>query len=230
MTLRLVIPSRGEVDSELQVERPWWQFSVRFNVAISQHIPLARMHERECEGVMMRWGLALKSPRGQIDFTTRGIVRGDALRLDQDLRTAWLQGQRGVVPAAGFYLWQRAPAGHHQPYYVRLVNRAVFGIAALWERVEAEDGDVMESCALITVAANPLLAEIDNISAQMPVILHRKDYGAWLASKVSDAQELLQSYPQMKMVCHPVGPQVNYPEFDEPGLIRPATPAKVRSR
>ena len=222
MTLRLVIPSRSEVDGELSVEHPWWQFSVRFNVATSQSIPVARMHERECEGVMMRWGLALSSPRG-VHFTNRGVVRSDIVQSDRDLRTAWLYGQRGIIPVAGFYLWQRTPAGHHQPHYVRLVNRPVFGIAALWERAETTEGEVFESCALITVDANPLLAEIDNVRAQMPAILHRKDYNAWLVSNVSDAVQLIEPYPQMQMVCHPVGPQVNYTEFDEPGLIRPAS-------
>jgi len=222
MTLRLVIPSRGEVDGELPVERPWWQFSVRFNVAISQSVPVARMHEREREGVMMRWGLALKSARGDVSLTNYGVVHSDALPSDQTLGTAWLYGQRGIVPIAGFYLWQRTPGGHHQPFYVRLVNRAVFGVAALWERAETSDGDVIESCALIGVAANPLLAEIDNVTAQMPGILRRRDYDSWLASNVSQAKELLQPYPQTQMVCHPVGPYVNYLEFDEPGLIKPA--------
>lgn len=222
MTLRLVIPARGEAESELPVERPWWQFSVRFNVATLQSIPIARMHERECEGVMMRWGLAVKSARGEVEFTNRGVIRSETVRYEQQLRSAWLHGQRGIVPVAGFYLWQQAPAGHHQPYYVRLVNRPVFGVAALWERAETTEGDVIESCALMTVDANPLLAEIDNIEAQMPVILRREDYGSWLASNVSKASELLQPYPQMRMVCHPVGPRVNYPEFDEPSLIRPA--------
>ena len=222
MTLRLVIPNRGEVDDELSVERPWWQFSVRFNVAISHSVPVARMHERECEGVMMRWGLALKSARGGVNLTNCGIVRSDALRSDQALRTVWLYGQRGIVPIAGFYLWQRTPDGYHQPYYVRLVNRPVFGIAALWERTETDEGDVIESCALIAVDANPLLAEIDNVTAQMPGILLRRDYDSWLASNVSQANELLQPYPQTQMVCHPVGPYVNHLEFDEPGLIKPA--------
>jgi peptidoglycan/LPS O-acetylase OafA/YrhL len=36
MAQRLVIPSREEVDGELLVARPWWQFSVRSNVAISR--------------------------------------------------------------------------------------------------------------------------------------------------------------------------------------------------
>ena len=224
MTLRLVIPGRGEVDGELSVERPWWQFSVRFNVAISQSVPVARMHERECEGVMMRWGLAHKTAQGGVNLTDCGVVRNDALRSDQALRAVWLYGQRGIVPVAGFYLWQRTPAGHHQPYYVRLVNRPVFGVAALWERAETNEGDVIESCALIAVDANPLLADIDNVTAQMPGILRRRDYGSWLASNASQAKALLQPYPETQMVCHPVGPAVNHLGFDEPGLIRPARP------
>ncbi len=223
MTLRLVIPSREEVDFELSVAHPWWQFSVRFNVAISQSIPAARMHERESEGVMMRWGLARKSKRGDIDFTACGAVRSDALQSDRQLRTAWLQGQRAIVPLAGFYLWQRTPAEHHQPYYVRLVNRSAFGVAALWERVESNEGDVIESCALITVDANPLLAEIDRSPGQMPGILHRNDYESWLSCSVPRARGLLRPYPQTRMVCHRVGPYVNYLEFDEPALIKPAS-------
>jgi putative SOS response-associated peptidase YedK len=221
MTQRLVIPSREEVDSELPVARPWWQFSVRFNVAVAQRVPVARTHERETEGVMMRWGLALKAASGAIDLTSRGSVRSEALKSERELQAPWLHGQRGIVPIAGFYLWKRAPAGYDQPWYVRVVNRPVFGVAALWSRAEAGD-EVIESCALITVDANPLLAEIDPAARQMPVILNTDDYAAWLSASVGRASELLVSYPQTRMVCHPVGPYVNHPEFDEPSLIRPA--------
>ena len=221
MAQRLVIPSREEVDGELPVARPWWQFSVRFNVAVSQSIPVARAHEHESEGVMMRWGLALKSAQGTVNFTSCGCVRSVALQSGQDLRRMWVHGQRGIVPLAGFYLWQRAPAGHDQPYYLRLVNRPVFGVAALWERAEAGD-EVIEICALITVDANPLVAEIDPTTGQMPAILRSEDYGAWLSSRVDQAKELLRPYPQTRMVCHPVAPYVNHLEFDEPRLIRPS--------
>lgn len=221
MTQRLVIPSREEVDGELPVAHPWWKFTVRFNVAISQSIPVARMHERESEGVMMRWGLAHRTANGAIQFTANGSVRSDALKSVEELRTLWIHGRRGIVPIAGFYLWTRVPAGYDQPYYVRLVNRPVFGVAALWERAEAGD-EVIESCALITVAANPLLTEITPATRQMPVILRREDYDAWLSSGVERSSDLLQTYPQAQMVCHPVAPYVNHPEFDEPGLIRPA--------
>lgn len=194
---------------------------MRFNVAISQSIPVARLHERESEGVMMRWGLAHKTAGGSIDFTGCGSVRSDALRSGQDLCRMWVCGQRGIVPLAGFYIWQRTPAGYAQPYYVRLVNRPVFGVAALWERAEAND-EVIESCALITVDANPLLAEINPATGRMPAILASEDYNAWLSAGVGQADELLRTYPDSRMVCHPVAPYVNHLEFDEPRLIRPA--------
>lgn len=221
MAERLVIPGREEVDRELQVARPWWQFSARFNVAISQSVPVARMHDRESEGVMMRWGLAQRSARGTIDLTSCGAVRSDALMLTPDLKSLWVCGQRGIVPLAGFYLWQRAAAGFHQPYYVRVVNRPVFGVAVLWARAEASD-EVIESCALVTVVANPLVAEISPATLQMPAILRSQDYNAWLSSGAGEVHELLQPYPHSLMVCHAVAPFVNHLEFDEPGLIRPA--------
>ena len=169
----------------------------------------------------MRWGLAHKTARGTINLTSCGSIGRDALKSVQDVRRMWTFGQRGIVPLAGFYLWQRTPAGHHQPYYVRLVNKAVFGVAALWERAEAND-EVIESCALITVDANPLLTEIDTTTGQMPAILRSEDYDAWLSSSVAHANELLGPYPDIRMVCHPVAPYVNHLEFDDPRLIRPA--------
>jgi putative SOS response-associated peptidase YedK len=56
----------------------------------------------------------------------------------------------------------------------------------------------------------------------MPAILQLDDYHAWFSSSVSQALELLQTYPHARMVCHPVAPYVNHLEFDEPRLIRPA--------
>ena len=224
MSGRLVIPGRAEAESELSVAHPWWQFTVRFNVAVSHSVPVARMHERETEGVMMRWGLVPSSAKGDVTRGGHALARSDALQSSQDFRSAWFHGRRGIVPLAGFYVWQRTAAGHRQPYYVRLVNRLVFGVAVIWERSVTEDDDVVvESCALLTVPVNPLLAEIDNTTDQMPAILRREDYAAWLGSTVAQSRELLETYPQTRMVTHPVGPYVNDLELDEPRLIQRAS-------
>jgi hypothetical protein len=71
----------------------------------------------------MRWGLVPPSAKGDVARRGCARVRGDALLSSEDFRTAWFSGQRGVVPLAGFYVWQRTQAGYRQPYYVRLVNR-----------------------------------------------------------------------------------------------------------
>ena len=168
-------------------------------------------------------GLVPSSPKGDVARGGCARVPGDALLSSADFRTAWLNGQRGIVPLAGFYVWQRTQAGYRQPHYVRLVNRLVFGVAVLWDRSVTDDDDVVESCALMTVPANSLLAEIDNsTTGQMPAILRREDYDTWLRSSVAEASRLLRTYPQTRMLSHPVAPHVNHLEFDEPWLIQPA--------
>jgi putative SOS response-associated peptidase YedK len=222
MSERLVIPGRAEAESELSVAHPWWQFSVRFNVAVSHSVPVVRMHERETEGVMMRWGLVPSSAKGDLTKAKGGHVRSDALQSEEAFRTAWFDGRRGIVPLAGFYVWQHTRAGYRQPFYVRMVNRLVFGVAVLWDRSVNDDDDVIESCALVTVRSNRLLLEIDENTDQMPAILQHNGYDAWLGSTIAQAKELLEPYPQTRMVTYPVGPYVNDLKLDEPRLIQRA--------
>jgi putative SOS response-associated peptidase YedK len=224
MCKRLVIPEQEDAEQEIAIAQPWWKFTVRFNVAVQQRVPVARLHNKMTEGVMMRWGFVPPPERQQHEDITVGaaLVPSDKVLASEDYRRAWLYGQRCVIPLAGFYVWHLAADGVSRPSYVRLVNRAVFGVAGLWERTVLDEGeDVIESCALLTVPANRLIAEIDD-DRQMPAILRREDYEEWLTSTTSKAQSLLRTYPLERMVTHPVGPRVNYLEFDDPELIRPA--------
>lgn len=220
MCKRLVIPEQEDAEKEISVARPWWKFSARFNVAVTHKVPVVRLHDLETEGVMMRWGFVPpeEERRGGVGAA---VVRTDAILSPHDYRKAWLYAQRCVIPLAGFYIWHLTQGGVRQPFYVRLVNRDVFGVAALWERTVIEGEDVIESCALLTVAANGLLAQIDGGNRQMPAILRREEYHDWLAAPGRKAQALLQSYPPERMVSHPVGPRVNYLEYDDPLLTRP---------
>jgi putative SOS response-associated peptidase YedK len=104
---------------------------------------------------------------------------------------------------------------------VRIVNRAVIGVAALWDRFVTDDDDVIEGCALVTVPSNSLLTDLVKGDAEMPAILHRDNYGAWLAGRPAQARDLLRPYPHERMVTHAVGPRVNFLEYDDAGLIRP---------
>ena len=221
MCERIVIPDRQDVEEEITVKNAWWTFSTRFNVAATHSIPVARMHDKEIEGVMMRWGLVPSTTQGPDFGPGAPSIGSAAIERTEEYRTVWLYGQRCIVPLAGFYIWQRTPAGYRQPFYVRLVNRPVFGVAALWDRVVTDEDDVIEGCALITVPPNSLLAELDNSGGQMPAILHRDAYQTWLNGRPAQAKDLLCAYPPERMLTHPVGPHVNFLEYDDPSLIRP---------
>ena len=208
------------MDREFHLTHRWWQFSARYNVRVSQSVPGVLLHQGDSEGVMLRWGWPPRK-EGGVCIPGTAWLKHDELGSSKERREVWLSGQRCIVPLAGFYVWQLSSSGIRQPFYVRLVNRPVFGVAGLWQRtlIDEDEDDVIESCALLTVPSNLLLTEIDSSGTQMLAILGREDYGAWLSGTTAEAQALLQSYPHERMLAHPVPPYVNYPEYDGPPLI-----------
>jgi putative SOS response-associated peptidase YedK len=180
------------------------------------------MHDGASEGVMMRWGLIPSwtevAPAGKPKWG----VGVDGAETGRIYRGAWAAGQRCILPFAGFYVWQRTPQGHRQPFYVRLLERSVFGVAALWDRWVSDDDDVIESCALIRVPANALLSSLADDRRGMPAVLRRRHYEAWLSGSVADAKAALLPYPPGRMEAYAVSPRINSRSADDPGLISAA--------
>ena len=77
----------------------------------------------------------------------------------------WANNQRCILPAAGFYAWLLTQEKFRRPFFIRLAARSVFGDRRGLDRSEGDDGDIIESCTLITVTANALVAGIDNSAA-----------------------------------------------------------------
>ena len=84
------------------------------------------------------------------------------------------------MPVIGFYEWQVEPDGKKQPYFVHVTDRPEFGLAAVWDRTEADDGSAIESFAIVTLPASPFMAEIHNAKKRQPAILRHEDHDAWL--------------------------------------------------
>ena len=126
--------------------------------------------------------------------------------------------RRCLLPADGFYEWQRT-GGRKQPYYFRLREERPFGFAGLWEKWQSAEGKMIESCAILTTEANELLRPVHD---RMPVILHPEDYNLWLADDVRQRElltELLRPYSSEEMITYPVSPQVNSPSSQGSSLI-----------
>ncbi len=210
----------SRVDAAL--ERAWAlsgtpPFFESYNVAPSQRVPVVRDQDTGRECVLLRWGL--------VPFWARGIppkystinARLEGLQQAASYRGPWKRGQRCILPALGFYEWHVEGRGK-QPYYIYLPDREVFGLAGLWERSETDDGRVLESCTIITLPANALLAEIHNARQRMPAILRREDHDTWLAADSEAALGCLAPYPDDQMAAHRVSTRVNSPRNNDARL------------
>ena len=222
MCERYVIADQAAVEREFRLTRPWWRFTTSYNVSTQRNVPAIRVYRGETEGVAMRWGLIPAWAEGDALKASAAHAPAEGIDRSRLFGDAWRRGQRCILPASGFYGWQVSPSGRRRPYFVRLVNRSVFGFAAVWDRsVVQEDDDVIEGCALITVPPNPLLAEVHNTFGRMPAILRRDEYEQWLMGPVSRASSLLRTYPRDAMVTHAVSHRVESLQDDDELLIRP---------
>jgi putative SOS response-associated peptidase YedK len=140
-------------------------------------------------------------------------ARGETLADKPAFRDAY-RHRHCLIPADAFYEW-KAVAWRKQPYCIRMRDEGPFGMAGLWEHWKTPDGQVVESCTIVTVDANAMVAELH---ARMPLILAPTDYDAWLAA---GSKELPAAVPAEAMRYYPVSPLVSNARNDDPACMIP---------
>jgi putative SOS response-associated peptidase YedK len=129
--------------------------------------------------------------------------------------------RRCLIPASGFLEWAKLGA-KKQPYHFRRKDHAPIALAGLWECWESPEGEVVESCSIITTAANDLVAPMHD---RMPVILGPEHFDQWLDPAYQDVkglEALLVPYPAELMEAIAVSTLVNSPKNDRPECLEPA--------
>jgi putative SOS response-associated peptidase YedK len=189
-------------------------YEANFNTAPTDPVPVVRV-VRNSDGTresrLMRWGL--------IPFWARGLppkyatinATIEKLEIAPTWKDAWTRGQRCIMPCAGFYEWQLQEDGKtKQAFIIKPVEGETFALAGLWDRSIAANGEEILSCAVITMPANELMAQIHNQKAgkplpleqrRMPAILQREDHDVWLHGRPEEAKAALRQYPSGMMVA-----------------------------
>jgi len=187
----------------------------RYNVAPTQQAPICRAGANgRRELIAMRWGLVPHWARERTIGSRWINARAETVATKPAFRDA-LRRRRCLVPADGYYEWQRV-AARRQPWLLRLRDRTPLCFAGLWESHRDADGDLLLSYTIITTDANALSAPIH---ARMPAILASGDYAAWLATTTTDPAALtalLGPYPDHALRAQPVSTWVNDPRHDDP--------------
>ena len=192
-----------------------------YNIAPTTPVPAVRERngERLCE--LLRWGLVPFWAKGLPPKLSTINARLETIATAPSYRGPWQRGQRCILPALGFYEWQVGDAGK-QPWYIHIKDQSVFGLAGLWEASTTPEGLTVESCTIITMPANPFMAEIHNSKARMPAILRRADHAVWPAGDATAALHCLRPSPEDQMLAHTVSIAVNSPRNNTAGLLEPA--------
>ena len=199
----------------------------RWNVTPDAQIPIVRAGaDGAREAVFTRWGLFGAWMREASDPARRINVRAETAAAQPMFRDSFRKG-RCLVPATGFYEWQKAGSGPSRPFHVALASGAPFAFAGLWRRNRLADGTLLDTCAILTTDASPLLR---GIHPRMPVVLPQSTHPLWLDPAVKDlefVQALLTPVPDAELAAWEVGRAVSNPKNDGPQLVEPAAATRA---
>jgi putative SOS response-associated peptidase YedK len=186
----------------------------RYNVVPGSRMPVITRKQTNSAEVM-KWGLvphwAKDVSIGYKMINARAETVADKPSFKQPFLT-----QRCLVPASGFYEWQKQNG--KQPYYFHLKNQTLFSFAGLYDEWNDAEGKPLKTYTIITTRANDIMAPVHH---RMPVILRQDHEAVWLSSdtKPQILASLLQPLPSQLFEAYPVSSAVNSPKQDSPQLI-----------
>lgn len=178
------------------------------------------LSESSRELAPLHWGLVPSWARDAASPVVN--ARGESLADKPTFRDA-LRSRRCLVPASGFYEW-KVSGRAREPWLFRLRDGQPFAFAGLWETWRAPDGELLESCAIITTAPNAVMAPVHH---RMPAILaDTAAWDAWLDPRITAPDTLaplLRPFPAEAMTALAVDARVNSVRHDDESCLAPAT-------
>lgn len=192
----------------------------RFNCAPTD--PLTVVLERDDGRLVerLRWGLIPAWAADPSQSARMINARAETVATSPAFRVA-LRRRRCIVPADGFYEWERRGATR-QPWLIRRADRTPMAMAGLWSLWrDPASGHWVPSCAVITTVANATVVPLHD---RMPVLLKEEDWDLWLDTNESSAElmhELLAPAPPDLLERYPVSLRVNSVRNEGPELIEP---------
>lgn len=151
-----------------------------WNVAPTQDVPIIaeKLHDDELDRRLLiaRWGL-VPSWAKDIKIGSKLInARSETILEKHSFRKAAIT-RRALIPAEGYYEWQKTEDGKKIPHYLYSENNELLAFAGLyefWPDPSLPDDDPSKwllSCTVLTTSAHDTLGHVHD---RAPVIIHRR--------------------------------------------------------
>ncbi|MGV1007010.1 MAG: SOS response-associated peptidase [Dermatophilaceae bacterium] len=190
---------------------------------------------------LLTWGL-VPSWAKDVKVGLRTINARSESVLDKPAYARAAAARRCLVPADGWYEWQRSPTvtdakgkARKQPFYVHRADGGMIAFAGLyefWRDPTVEDREDprawLTTFTILTTSAEPGL---DRIHDRQPLVLDRPAWDAWLDPAVTDpdvVRGLLAAAPPGRFEAYPVTTAVNATANNGRALLTPADPDQLR--
>lgn len=142
--------------------------------------------------------------------------------------------RRALVPADGWYEWQRPAAGKgaKQAFYMTPRDGHLLAFAGLyefWSDPADPEGPTLTTCTIITA---PAAGELAQIHDRMPLVLSREVWSRWLDPAEREPVDLLEPWDEAHgevLELRPVSSRVNKVDHDDPSLVEPVATAEAEA-
>ena len=190
-----------------------------YNVAPTQIMPIIRPAGNGRELVMAGWGLIpfwLKPDRlGQQPYATFN-ARADRIRTAPTYREPFKK-RRCLVPASGWYEWQKIGARAKTPFHFR-PKAQPFALGGVYDVWNADGKSSITSFSIVTTAAAPATAKYHD---RMPLVLDEGQFDDWMRGPPDLAAEMMKPY-QGAIDVWQVGAEVGNVRINRPELMEKA--------
>ena len=143
----------------------------------------------------MRWGFIPHWHKSITDGPLLFNARAETLAEKPAFRDA-SRKRRCLIPADGFYEWQKLEGSNSRPVYVKRSDRQQMIFAGIWQYWRRRENRI-PTCTILTVPASEQISEIHH---RMPLLLQPREWALWLGEEgdVGIAQ-LMKTPTQIKL-------------------------------
>jgi putative SOS response-associated peptidase YedK len=199
------------LDEEL---KPSW------NVAPTDRVLAVAEHDGERRLGSFRWGLVpwfADSPKvGSRHINARAETVATARSFKR-----YFTDRRCIIPADGFYEWERLEGGGKLPHFIRRSDGDPLALAGLWASWSSQDGERVTTCTIITTKPDDLVGTIHD---RMPAVVARDHWDRWLHRDLHDVdavRAMLVPTAPGTLTEHPVSTLVNDVKNNYPECVAP---------
>ncbi len=197
---------------------PLSDIKTRYNISPGQKNPVVVSHSPNSVDLML-WGIIpfweekKEKPHGLINVKSESAIsKGWAKK--------WIQFQRCLVPASGFYEWKKTTDGK-VPFRIFAKGKDYISFAGLYSSYKHPgSGEEIYTYTILTTEPNEFMKPIHH---RMPVILTKAEEEKWLnpdTVEIEHLKDLLHPFSG-KLEAYPITTRVNSPIYDDKEVIKP---------